>query len=171
MLCNLRSKFNLEKILPHTIYLKMQPNTLLIWQKNYQKNGVTTTSMVAPVLMSQGESRNPQPGRSWRSHPPTSSTISGLRSPSPLIAVTTQTLFQSRGGILSLSAPIIKDVKLNRVLVDGGNSLSILFLKTFNQMRLSRSLLCSSWAPFHGIVPGAVVTPVGQIALPVTFET
>jgi hypothetical protein len=32
MLCNLRSKFNLEKILPHTIYKKMQPNALLIWQ-------------------------------------------------------------------------------------------------------------------------------------------
>jgi hypothetical protein len=67
--------------------------------------------------------------------------------------------------------PIIKDVKLNQVLVDGGNSLSILFQKTFNQMRLSSSLLCSSRAPFHGIVPGAVVTPVGQIALPVTFGT
>jgi hypothetical protein len=33
MLCNLRSKFNLEKILPPTIYKKMQPNALLIWQK------------------------------------------------------------------------------------------------------------------------------------------
>jgi hypothetical protein len=29
-------------------------------------------------------------------------------------------------------SPIIKDVKLNRVLVDGGSSLNILFLKTFN---------------------------------------
>jgi hypothetical protein len=28
--------------------------------------------------------------------------------------------------------PIIKDVKLNRVLVDGGNSMKILFLKTFD---------------------------------------
>jgi hypothetical protein len=27
-----------------------------------------------------------------------------------------------------------------------------------------------SWAPFHGIVPGAATTPVGQITLPVTFE-
>jgi hypothetical protein len=33
MLCKLRSKFNLEKILPHMIYIKnkkMQPNALLI---------------------------------------------------------------------------------------------------------------------------------------------
>jgi hypothetical protein len=67
--------------------------------------------------------------------------------------------------------PIVKDVKLNQVLVDGGNSLITLFLKTFDQMGLSRSLLCPSRALFHGIVPGAVVTPVGQIALLVTFET
>jgi hypothetical protein len=68
-------------------------------------------------------------------------------------------------------SPIVKVVKLNRVLIDGGSSLNILFLKTFNQMGLSRSLLCPSRAPFHGIVPGAAATPIGQIALPVTFET
>jgi hypothetical protein len=67
-------------------------------------------------------------------------------------------------------SPIVKDVKLNRVLVDGGSSLNILFLKTFDQMGLSRSLLCSSLAPFHGIVPGAAATPIGQISLPVTFR-
>jgi hypothetical protein len=57
--------------------------------------------------------------------------------------------------------PIIKDVMLNQVLVDGGSSLNILFLKTFDQMGFSRSLLRPSWAPFHGIVPGAAATPVG----------
>jgi hypothetical protein len=44
-----------------------------------------------------------------------------------------------------------------------------MFLKTFDQMGLSRSLLRPSRAPFHGIVPSAAATPVGQIALPVTF--
>jgi hypothetical protein len=68
-------------------------------------------------------------------------------------------------------SPIVKDVKLNRVLVDGGSSLNILFLKTFNQMGLSRSSLCPNRAPFHGIVPGAVATYIGQISLPVTFGT
>jgi hypothetical protein len=67
--------------------------------------------------------------------------------------------------------PIIKDDKLNRVLVDGGSSLNILFLKIFDQMSLSRSLLGPSQAPFHGIVPGAAVNPVSQISLPVTFRT
>jgi hypothetical protein len=67
--------------------------------------------------------------------------------------------------------PIIKDVKLNRVLTDRGSSLNIMFLKTFDRMGLSRSLLCHSRTPFHGIVPGAAVTPVSQITLPVTFGT
>jgi hypothetical protein len=67
--------------------------------------------------------------------------------------------------------PIIKDVKVNRVLVDGGSSMNILFLKTFNQMGLSRSALCPSWATFHVIFPSAVVTPVSQITLPVSFGT
>jgi hypothetical protein len=67
--------------------------------------------------------------------------------------------------------PIIKDVKFNRVLVDGGSSLNLLFLKTFNQMELSRSLLRPSWAPFHSIVPGTAATPISHISLPVTFGT
>jgi hypothetical protein len=67
--------------------------------------------------------------------------------------------------------PIVKDVRLNRVLIDLGSSLNILFLKTFDQMGFSRSVLHPSRTPFHGIVPGAAATPVGQITLPVTFGT
>jgi hypothetical protein len=37
--------------------------------------------------------------------------------------------------------PIIKDIKLNRVLVDGGSSFNLLFLKTFDQLGLSRCQL------------------------------
>jgi hypothetical protein len=67
--------------------------------------------------------------------------------------------------------PIFKDVKLNRVLVDGGSSLNILFLKTFDQMGLLRSALRPSRAPFHDTVPSVAAAPVGQITLPVTFGT
>jgi hypothetical protein len=56
---------------------------------------------------------------------------------------------------------IIKDVKLNRVLINRGSSLNITFLKTFNQMGLSRSLLCPNRDPFHDIVAGAAATLVG----------
>jgi hypothetical protein len=71
----------------------------------------------------------------------------------------------------TIVSPIVKDAKLNWVLVNGGSSLNILFLKTFDQMELSRYFLCPSRAPFHGIVSGAAATPVGQIALPVSFGT
>jgi hypothetical protein len=77
---------------------------------------------------------------------------------------------QKLGRYPLIVSPIIKYVKLNRVLIDGGSYLNILFLKTFDQMGLSRSLLCPSWAPFHGIVPGAGVTPVGQITIPITTQ-
>jgi hypothetical protein len=70
-----------------------------------------------------------------------------------------------------IGGPIVMDAKLNRVLINGGTSLIILFLNTFDQMGLSRSLLCPSLTPFHGIVPGAKATLVGQISLPVTFRT
>jgi hypothetical protein len=67
--------------------------------------------------------------------------------------------------------PIVKDVKLNRVLVDGGSSLNILFLKIFDQMGLSRSALRPNRATFHDIVTGTAATPVGQITLLVIFGT
>jgi hypothetical protein len=70
-----------------------------------------------------------------------------------------------------ITSPIIKDVKLNCVLIDGGSSPNILFLKILDQMGLSRSTLRPNRAPFHGIVLGAAATPVGQITLSVTFGT
>jgi hypothetical protein len=67
--------------------------------------------------------------------------------------------------------PIVKDVRLNRVIVYGGNYLNILFLKTFDQLRLSRLALRLSRDPFHERVPGAATIPIFQITLFVTFET
>jgi hypothetical protein len=58
-------------------------------------------------------------------------------------------------------SPIVKDVKLNRVLINGGSSLNILFLKTYNQMGLSRSAMHPNQAPFHRIVPRVAMTPIG----------
>src|SRR5947207_14866187 len=51
--------------------------------------------------------------------------------------------------------------KLNKVLVDGGSGLNILFAKTLDDMKISRSELKQSRAPFHGVIPGTSATPLG----------
>ena len=65
--------------------------------------------------------------------------------------------------------PIVRTVKLNRVLVDGGSGLNILFAKTLDDMKIPRSELKRSCASFHGVIPGTSATPLGTIKLPVTF--
>jgi hypothetical protein len=67
-------------------------------------------------------------------------------------------------------SPIIKDVNLNQVLVNGGSSLNIFFLKTFDKIGLPRSALRPSRAPFHDIVPRAAETPVDQITLSLSLS-
>jgi hypothetical protein len=121
--------------------------------------------------MSQGGSRNSQPGRSWRSRLPRPEYLKWYKVPITFDRSDYPDFVPKPGWYPLIVSPIIKDVKLNRVLIDGGSSLNIMFLKTFNRMSLFRSLLCLSRAPFHDIVPGAAATPVGQISLPITFET
>ena len=67
--------------------------------------------------------------------------------------------------------PIVRTVKLNRVLIDGGNGLNILFTKTLDNMKISRSELKRSNSPFHGVIPRTSAIPLGQINLPVTLGT
>src|SRR5207244_8849576 len=50
--------------------------------------------------------------------------------------------------------PIIRTAKLNRVLIDGDSGLNILFAKTLDDMKIPRSELKRSRAPFHGVIPG-----------------
>jgi hypothetical protein len=68
-------------------------------------------------------------------------------------------------------SPTVKDVRLNRVLIDGGSSLNVLFLNTFYDMGLSRSLMWPNQAPFHGIVLGVAGSPVSQISLDEDINT
>src|SRR6266498_6013509 len=67
--------------------------------------------------------------------------------------------------------PIVRTVKLNRVLIDGGSGLNILFAKTLDDMKIPHSELNWSPAPFHGVIPGTSAVPLGQISLPVTLGT
>ena len=68
-------------------------------------------------------------------------------------------------------SPIVDNVKLSRVFVDGGSIINILILEAFDRMGLSRSALWPCAEPFHGIVPGTTSVPVGQITLLVIFGT
>ena len=62
--------------------------------------------------------------------------------------------------------PIIRTVKLNRVLIDGGSGLNILFAKTLDDMKILRSELKWSRTPFHGVIPGTSATPLGTSSYP-----
>ncbi|XP_040376538.1 uncharacterized protein LOC121053506 [Oryza brachyantha] len=66
-------------------------------------------------------------------------------------------------------APIFKIIKLKWLLIDGGNTLNILFVKTLDDIKIPTSKLCPSSTPFHGVIFGLFAMPLGQIALLVTF--
>jgi hypothetical protein len=67
--------------------------------------------------------------------------------------------------------PIIGNVRLTKVLMDGGNSLNIIYAETLRLLEIDLSTIRAGAAPFHGIIPGKRVQPLGQLDLPVYFET
>jgi hypothetical protein len=67
--------------------------------------------------------------------------------------------------------PIIGNVRLSKVLMDGGSSLNIIYAETLELLGDDRSEIRAGAAPFHGIAPEKRILPLGQIDLPVCFET
>nr|AQA29595.1 reverse transcriptase [Zea mays] len=67
--------------------------------------------------------------------------------------------------------PIIGDVRLTKVLMDGGSSLNIIYAETLGLLRVDLTSVRAGAAPFHGIIPGKRVQPLGQLDLPVCFGT
>jgi hypothetical protein len=67
--------------------------------------------------------------------------------------------------------PIIGNVRLTKVLMNGGSSLNIIYAETLRLLRIDLSSVRTGAAPFHGIVPGKRVQPLGQLDLPVCFGT
>jgi hypothetical protein len=67
--------------------------------------------------------------------------------------------------------PIIGNVRLSKVLMDGGSSLNIIYAETLELLGVDRSEIWAGAAPFHGITPGKRILPLGQIDLPVCFGT
>ena len=67
--------------------------------------------------------------------------------------------------------PVIRQIRLAKVLVDGGSALNIIFAKTLEDMGFDMTKLVPSDQDFYGIIPGAGSTLVGKVTLPVTFGT
>jgi hypothetical protein len=65
---------------------------------------------------------------------------------------------------------VVVGSRLNKVLIDGGSGLNVLFTKTLKKMGLDIThMLTKGSSPFYGIVPGNAVIPLGSVVLPITF--
>jgi hypothetical protein len=67
--------------------------------------------------------------------------------------------------------PVIGNARLSKVLMEGGSSLNIIYAETLGLLGVDLSMIRAGAAPFHGIVPGKRVLPLGQLDLPVCFGT
>jgi hypothetical protein len=80
------------------------------------------------------------------------------------------TSFSELGRFPLVLKPVVAGSRLNKVLIDGGSGLSVLFTKTLKKMKLDIThMLTKSNTPFYGIVPGNAIIPLGSVVLPVTF--
>jgi hypothetical protein len=65
---------------------------------------------------------------------------------------------------------VVAGSKLNKVLIDGGSGLNVLFTKTLKKMKLDIThMLTKSNTAFYDIVPGNAAIPLDSVVLPVTF--
>jgi hypothetical protein len=67
---------------------------------------------------------------------------------------------------------VVAEVRLTKVLIDGGSGLNLIFASTLRKMGLDfADMMVPSKSPFYRIVPGNAVHPLGTVVLPVTFGT
>jgi hypothetical protein len=67
--------------------------------------------------------------------------------------------------------PVIGNARLTKILMDGGSSLNIIYAETLGLLEIDLSTIWAGVAPFHRIIPGKRVLPLGQLDLPVCFGT
>jgi hypothetical protein len=80
------------------------------------------------------------------------------------------TSFSEPGRFPLVLKPVVAGSRLNKVLIDGGSGLNVLFTKTLKKMKLDIThMLTKSISPFYGIVPENAAIPLGSVVLPVTF--
>ena len=66
-------------------------------------------------------------------------------------------------------SPVIHNVTVTKMLVDGVASLNLISAKLLGKLQVPRGSLTPT-DPFHGVNPGAT-QPLGKVMLPVTFGT
>ena len=64
------------------------------------------------------------------------------------------------GRFLLVLDPIIKDVCFQKVLIDSGCALNILFARSLEELGLKKEDLTPMDSPFWGIIPGKVSQPL-----------
>jgi hypothetical protein len=80
------------------------------------------------------------------------------------------TSFSEPGRFPLVLKPVVAGSRLNKVRIDDGSGLNVLFTKTSKKMKLNiTDMLTKNALPFYGIVPGNTVIPLGSVVLPVTF--
>jgi hypothetical protein len=63
--------------------------------------------------------------------------------------------------------PVIGNTRFSKVLMDGGNSLNILYVHTLRLLGIGLDQLRPSTTLSHGVAPGKRIQSLGQIDLPV----
>jgi hypothetical protein len=82
------------------------------------------------------------------------------------------TSFSEPGKFSLVLDPVVAEVKLTRVLINGGSGLNLIFASTLRKMGLDLTdMLVLSKSPFYDIFPGNTAHPLGTVVLPVTFGT
>jgi hypothetical protein len=66
--------------------------------------------------------------------------------------------------------PVINNVRLTKVLMDGGSSLNIIYAETLGLLGIDLSMIWARAAPFHGIIPGKRVLPLDSSICPSASE-
>jgi hypothetical protein len=80
------------------------------------------------------------------------------------------TSFSEPGHFPLVLKPVVAGSRPNKVLIDGGSGLNVIFTKTLKKMMLDIThMLTKSTSPFYGIVPGNATIPLGSVVLLVTF--
>jgi hypothetical protein len=80
------------------------------------------------------------------------------------------TSFSEPGRFPLVLKPVVAGSRLNKVLIDGGSGLNVLFTKTLKKMKLDIThMVTKSTLPFYGIISGNAAIPLGSVVLPITF--